>query len=102
MVYETIDYSKEINNAINNLDDTSSLIDSTLDEVVKLKSKYINEFSKYENSISGYHDTIKKINKMENAILGSKIKIDIMKQRMREKERQNSNKVKRVKKLNSD
>lgn len=101
MVYEAIDFSNAINNAINNLDDTSSLVDSTLKDVVKLKNKYIKEFSPYERSFSGYQEAIKKINKMENAILGNKLKVEAMKQRMKEKERENNNKLKMVKKLNS-
>lgn len=101
MVYEGIDYSVDINNAINNLDLTSSLIDSTLEELVLLKSRYENEFSKYSNSISSYKEAIKKINKIENAVLGSKIKVESMKLRMKQKERENSNKLKRVKILNS-
>jgi len=101
MVYEAIDYSDSIKIAINNLDDTSHLVDSTLEEIVRLKSKYQSEFSRYENEIPGYKDAIKKINKIENAILGNKIKMELMRQRMKEKERQNSNKLKMVKKLNS-
>lgn len=101
MVYETIDYSSVINMAINDLDSTSSLVDDTLEEILKLKSKYIKDFKQYEYSISSYRDTIKKINKMENAVLGSKIKIELMKQKMKEKEKQNSDKMKKVKKLNS-
>lgn len=101
MVYDAIDYSNEINIAINNLDSTSSLVDSTLEDIVRLKSKYMNEFSQYEGSFSSYKDAIKKLNKIENAVLGNKIKIENMKIRMREKERQNENKLKMVKKLNS-
>ena len=37
---------------------------------------------------------------MENKILGNKIKIEIMKKRMLEKERENSKKLELVKKLN--
>ena len=80
---------------------TSMIIDSTLEDISKLKNKYMKDFSKYEYSFSSYRDAIKKINKMENAVLGSKIKIEKMQQRMKEKERQNENKLKMVKKLNS-
>lgn len=99
MVYEAIDYSDSIKAAINNLDDTSLLVNSTLEDIIGLKQKYKSQFSQYENEIPGYKDAIRKINKMENAILGSKIKIELMKQRMKEKEKQNSNKLKMVKKL---
>ena len=100
-VYETIDYSMSINSAINNLEETSSLIDSTLNEVVLLKQKYKQEFSKYKESFSSYKDAIKKLNKIENAVLGTKIKVDTMQIKMKEKEKANSEKLKRVKKLNS-
>lgn len=100
MVYEAIDYSKEIELAITNLDSTSILINSTLSDLVSLKSTYINKFRNYESDVPGYRDTIKKINKMENAILGTKVKIEMMRERMKEKEKQNSDKLKRVKKLN--
>lgn len=100
MVYEAIDYSNLLNNAISNLDDTSSLIDATLSDIISLKEKYKKDFCKYEHSVSGYKDAIKKINKMENAILGSKIKIANLQAKMKEKERKNSNKLKIVKKLN--
>ena len=102
IVYDTIDFSDSINNAINNLDSASLLVDSTLEEIVKLKSRYMNEFSMYEGYFSSYNDAIKKINKMENAILGNKIKIEMMRQRMKEKEMENKNKLEMVKKLNSN
>lgn len=101
MVYEAIDYSNSINTAINNLGETSSLIDSTLDDIIRLKKQYKKEFSRYEGSFSGYKDAVKKINKIENAVFGSKIKVELMQARMKEKERQNNEKMKRVKKLNS-
>ena len=100
MVYESIDYSSSINAAINNLDSTASLVDSTLEDIIRLKNKYMKDFSGYEGSFSSYHDAIKKINKIENAVLGNKIKIEMMRQRMKEKERENNNKLKMVKKLN--
>ena len=101
MVYDAIDFSNSINIAINDLDSTLSLVNSTLEDIIRLKNKYMQEFSKYEYSFSGYRDTIKKINKIENAVIGSKIKIELMQQRMKEKELQNNDKIKRVKKLNS-
>lgn len=99
--YDAIDYSYSINIMIDNLDNMSSMIDSTLEDIIKLKSKYMNEFSQYENSFSSYRNTIKKMNKIENAVFGSKIKIEIMKSRMKEKENENNNKLLMVKKLNS-
>jgi hypothetical protein len=102
IVYESIDYSVSISNAIDNLDLTSTLVDSTLEEIMLLKSKYNKDFSKYSENISDYKDVIKKLNKIENAVLGSKIKIEIMKSKMKEKEIINKNKLKMVKKLNEN
>ena len=101
MVYDAIDYSYSIDIAINDLNHTSSLIDSSLEDISNLKQKYTNEFKKYQGSISEYNEVIKKLNKIENSIMGSKIKVDLMKDKMKEKERQNANKLKRVKTLNS-
>ena len=101
MVYEAIDYSDSINIAINDLNLTASMIDSTLEDIAKLKAKYIKDFSKYEFSFAGYREAIKKINKIENSVLGSKIKIVNYQLKMREHERKNSNKLKMVKKLNT-
>ena len=101
MIYQAIDYSDEINRAINNLDLTAKLIDTTLEDIIRLKAEYKKKFSRYEYSFSGYRDAIKKLNKIENAVLGNKIKVAKMQEKMKEKERQNKNKLKLVKKLNS-
>lgn len=101
MVYDVIDYSTSINVAMNNLEDMALLVNSTLEDIVSLKRKYEKEFSKYDSSFASYHETIKKLNKMENAVLGTKIKIDSMQERVKEHDRKNSNKLKIVKKLNS-
>lgn len=100
IVYETIDYSNSINSAINNLDSVSLSVDSTLEDIIKLKNKYMEQFSSYERNFTIYHETIRKINKIENAILNNKIKIEMMRQKMIEKEKENNNKLKMVKKLN--
>ena len=100
-IYDAVDYSLSINIAQNSLNDTLSLVNSTLDDITKLKLRYKQEFSKYQSSISSYKETIKKINKMENAIIGNKIKIELMQEKMKIKERENANKLERVKKLNT-
>lgn len=101
MVYEAIDYSSSIKNAINDLSNTSSLIDTTLEDIILLKEKYKKEFSKYENSFSEYNEAIKKLNKIENSVLNSKIKLGMIQTRMKEKEKINDNKLKKVKELNN-
>ena len=101
IVYSAINYADEINITLNNLDNAALMIDSTLEEIIKVKNKYINEFSKYEESFSSYKDAIKKINKIQNAVIGNKIKLEKIRENMKEKERINDMKMKKVKKLNS-
>ena len=100
MVYEAIDYSSEISSAIDDLDYTDRVVSRTLEDIVNLKIKYNEQFKKYQGDFSEYETVIGKINDMENKILGNKIKIEIMKKRMLDKERENSKKLELVKKLN--
>ena len=102
VVYEAIDYSGEINRAINDLNYTSDIVDSTLDDIVRLKIQYNQQFKKYQGDFLEYEKVIGKINDMENKILGNKIKIEIMKKRMLDKERENHKKLELVDKLNKN
>lgn len=100
MVYETIDFSTTISAALNDLGHTLNLVNATLDDVRKLKEKYKKDFSKYQSSMSEYLEAIKKLNKIENSIINNKIKIQLMQEKMRAKEKENDEKLKLVKKLN--
>jgi|GEM_PF-468942 hypothetical protein len=102
LVYEAIDYSGEINRAINDLNYTSDIVDSTLDDIVRLKIQYNQQFKKYQGDFLEYEKVIGKINDMENKILGNKIKIEIMKKHMLDKERENYKKLELVDKLNKN
>lgn len=100
IIYETENFSSLINSAINDLEHTLNLVNTTVDDVRGLKEKYIKEFSKNQSLFSEYNEVIKKLNKMENAVLNNKVKIQLMKEKMKEKEKENDNKMKMVKKLN--
>lgn len=101
-VYEVIDYSMSINSMINDLDNMSLMINSTLEDIIVMKAKYVKEFSQYENSFSEYKDAIKKIEEIENVLLGNKIKVEMIQRKMIEKEKENESKLKMVKKLNTN
>ena len=101
MVYNAIDYSVEIKNAINDLDSTDKLVDKTLDDIIKLKMIYNDKFKKYQGDFYKYQEVIRKINDMENKIIGNKIKVELMKKKMLEKEQINAKKLKLVKQYNS-
>ena len=101
-VYEAIDYSSSINSMINNLDNMSLMINSTLEDIIVMKAKYVKEFSQYENSFFEYKDAIRKIEEIENFLLGNKIKVEMIQRKMMEKEKENESKLKMVKKLNTN
>ena len=67
------------------MDYTSNIVDSTLDDIVKLKIQYNQQFKKYQGDFLEYEKVIGKINDMENKILGNKIKIEIMRKHMLDK-----------------
>ena len=100
VVYHTEDYSSVISNAINDIDGTNRRVDDVLDNLVRMKMWYNDQFKQYQGDFSQYNDVIRRINDMENKILGNKIKIEIMKKKMREKELENQEVLKRVRKLN--
>ena len=100
MVYEAIDYSSIINNAISDLEGTSRIVDVTLDDIVHLKMRYNDKFKKYQGDFLEYQEIMRKLNDMENKILGNKIKIEMMKKRALDQKRANEKKLVLVKKLN--
>ncbi len=100
MVYEAMDYTSIINNAISDLEGTSSIVDATLEDIVRLKMKYNDQFKKYQGDFLQYRDIMHKINDMENKILGNKIKIEMMKKRALEQKKMNEKKLVLVKELN--
>ena len=101
MIYEAIDYSDVISNAINDLDNTNRIVDATLEDIVHLKMKYNDKFKKYQGDFLEYSDIMHKINDMENKILGNKIKIEMMRKRALEKKRENEKKLVLVRELNN-
>ena len=100
MIYEAIDYSNIISNAINDLDNTNRIVDMTLDDIVQLKMKYNDKFRMYQGDFLEYREVMQKINDMENKILGNKMKIEMMRKKALEQQMRNSKKLKLVKELN--
>lgn len=100
MVYEAIDYSNNISNAISDLESTNRIVDMTLDDIVHLKMKYNEKFRKYQGDFLEYQEIMNKINDMENKILGNKIKIEMMRKKALEQRKINDKKLKLVKELN--
>ena len=100
MVYEADDFSDTINVAINDLNLTDRMVDATLDDLIKLKMEYNDQFKKYQGDFLEYKEVINKINNMQEKMIGNKIKIEIMKNRMKQYKKENENKLKLVKRLN--
>ena len=99
-IYTAIDYSNIIGGAINDLENTGRIVDTTLEDIVNLKIKYNENFRMYQGDFLEYEQVISKINDMENKILGNKIKIEMMRKRMLDKERVNYKKLQLVRELN--
>ena len=100
MVYETIDYSNNISNAISDLESTNRIVDMTLDDIVHLKMKYNEKFREYQGDFLEYQEIMNKINDMENKVLGNKIKIEMMRKKALEQKKINDKKLILVKELN--
>ena len=100
MVYTAIDYSNVIGGAINDLENTGRIVDTTLEDIVNLKIKYNENFRMYQGDFFEYEQVISRINDMENKILGNKIKIEMMRKKMLDKERANYKKLQLVRELN--
>ena len=62
--------------------------------------EYNDQFKKYQGDFLEYKEVINKINNMQEKMIGNKIKIEIMKNRMKQYKKENENKLKLVKRLN--
>ena len=102
IIYEAMDYSSMISNAIDDLNVTSGIVDKTLDDIVRLKMEYNDKFKKYHGDFLEYREVMQKIGDMENKIIGNKIKIEIMKKRALEQKRLNDKKMVKIKELNQE
>lgn len=100
--YSAIDCSNVLSNVMNNLSGASDSIDSALEEIVNLKIEYNKKFRKYQDDFSQYSGVISKINDMENKLLGSKLKVEIMKARIKKKEEINAKKLVLVHDMNRE
>ena len=100
MVYDAIDFSNTINYGLNDLDSTGRMVDANLDDLIKLKMDYIDKFKQYQGDFLEYRDVINKINSLQENMINNKIKIEIMKDKMKQYERENNKKIELVKKLN--
>lgn len=102
MKYTAIDYSNSIKFAINNVNDVSKLVDTTLTDIVKLKAEFNKKFQEHCYKYPEYQETIKKLNKIENMIVGNKVKLNVTIEKLKQREKINENKMIRVKKLNEE
>ena len=102
MVYTAIDYDSSIRYALANIEDVSNLVDSTLDDVVRLKKEFNDKFKQYSFEFPEYEETIRRLNKMENAIFGNKVKLNNAVDKLKRDKIINENKLKRVKELNDE
>lgn len=101
-VYEVQDYSSIISYAISDLDYTSGELDCALDDLAKLKMEYNDKFRQYQGDFLEYHDVINKITSMQEAMINNKIKLEIIKGKMKNYQKENENALQLVKQLNNE
>lgn len=101
MVYEGTDYSSIIGDAIYDLKYANGIINKTLEEITSLKKKYNDEFREYQKEMPEYLEVMNKINDIEKRVLSNKRKVEVMKNKMYEKERKNAKKLILIKDLNN-
>ena len=102
IVYETTNYNHLLSGVYDDLESTDSMIDESLYDIARLKQRYKEEFQEYQNDFTEYKEIIAKINDMENHIIGNKIKIEIMKKRTKEQQKENAKTLRLVDEYNRD
>lgn len=95
--YNAIDYDREINGKITDVDYTSALISDTLTDIEKLKEDFMLQ---YNSKIPGYDETLMKIEKAHALILRNQNRLEIVKKNLLRSKKINANKLVRVKNLN--
>lgn len=95
--YHAINYEKELNDKLDNIDYVSCLIEDTLQDISYIKEDFLLQ---YDSRIQGYDDTLKKIDKIEEMILRNQNKVSIIKKKLKVYQDANHDKMIRVLKLN--
>ena len=95
--YSGIDYDRELNNKLTDINYVENLVDDASDDLKKLKEEFL---SIYNINIPGYEDTLKNINKMEEVIYKNQYKVRYVKDKLKLSKKINSDKMIRVRELN--
>jgi len=96
-IYAASDYENDIINSIHDLSSMDDLIDSTLEDIYKIKKELK---SKLGSNSREYENIISKINKLESNIQNNKYKVHILKTKMEQNKKINKDKLVKVKVLN--
>ena len=91
-----IDYGKEINSNIGNVNDIDKMIGNSTKDIKDLRKNFIKEFSKHKNIVPEYTELLKKLDTLEKELV---IKAKLAKEyeeKLQEILKQNNVKVKRL------
>ncbi|MBR3162078.1 MAG: hypothetical protein IKF19_05040 [Bacilli bacterium] len=94
--YSAINYDKELSDKINDLGYTSYLVSDTLVTISNIKEQFLIQ---YNESIPGFADTLIKIEKIEDKVINSQYKLDIIKNKLSRSRKQNQEKMLKLENL---
>lgn len=96
--YSAINYERELNSHLTDINYTENLLYDTLSDVKRLKEDFL---FIYNSRLPGYEDTLKNIVKIENMIIHNQNRVDMVKKNLKKSKKLNDKKLTLVKKLNS-
>lgn len=102
MVYDAFDYSNSLSIVLKDLNTTGRMVDSTIEDLSKLKSEYYEKYMQYHGDFLEYREVFSKITSVQEALINNKIKIELMKNRVKSYSKQNNDKLVLVRKLNEE
>lgn len=95
--YTAVDYSREYNQSLCDIDYVDDLLYDTLKDVKKLKEAFLLQ---YDSKIPGYEDTLKKIDIIERRVIHNQNRVNITRKKLEKGKKLNNDRLVRVKQMN--
>ncbi len=100
-IYYTDNYIDMLNSSINDLSELDRMMSSSLSDIRKVKTEFINNFSSYSSQLPKYNSVLRKINQIEKQVINNQIKVRTLSERVKVKKKENEKTLVKVKKLNN-
>jgi len=102
ITYEAIDYNNEINESLNNLDNTSNTLDEAISKISIIKSKCLEQFEGYLEQIPKFSELIKRMDFIQKMLEEKKEDLKILSLKMKDNLEQNEIKMKQLRLLRTE